>query len=38
VTPQQFAQWLQTNGATETAADAAAGTKPPVVTTAKISS
>ena len=38
VTPEQFAQWLQTNGATETAAAAAAGTKPPVVTTAKISS
>ena len=38
VTPEQFAQCLQTNGATETAAAAAAGTKPPVVTTAKISS
>jgi cytochrome c oxidase subunit 2 len=38
VTPQQFAQWLQSNGATVTAADRAAGTKPAVVTTAKISS
>ena len=38
VSSQQFAQWLQSNGATETAADNAAGIKPAVVTTAKVSS